>query len=125
MIAQGGSGNWPHESVLIPVQVGDCRLLVSAYDLSGESADSDTEIEIASSGSVQDRMLNGMLDGLAAFATGVVDRFEPTSASKVSVQFDCNVALESGTLVAVVGKASWERTFTVTVEWTRQDPAGG
>ena len=125
VISQGGPGSVPQEPVLIPVQVGDCRLLVSAYDLTGESADRDTEIEIASPGSVQDRMLNGMLDGLAAFATGVVDRFEPTSASKVSVQFDCNVALESGTLVAVVGKASWQRTFTVTVEWTRQDPVGG
>ncbi|TVY99130.1 hypothetical protein EAS64_41970 [Trebonia kvetii] len=124
VISQDGQGSVPQEPVLIPVQVGDCRLLLSAYDLSGELADRDTEIEIASSASVQHRMLNGMLDGLAAFATGIVDRFEPTSASKVSVQFDCNVALESGTLVAVVGKASWQRTFTVTVEWTR-DLAGG
>jgi hypothetical protein len=113
-------GSVPQEAVLVPVEVGGCRLLVAAHDLSGGPVDRDTEVEIASHPSARDRLLNGMLDGLAAFATEVVNRFEPTSASKVSVEFDCNVALESGSLVAVVGKASWQRTFTVTVEWTRQ-----
>jgi hypothetical protein len=119
VISEDGSGSVPQETILIPVEVGGCQLLVAAHDLSGEPADRDTEVEIASR-LVRDRMLDGMLDGLAAFATEVVARFEPTRASKVSVQFDCNVALESGTLVAVVGKASWQRTFSVTVEWARQ-----
>jgi hypothetical protein len=114
------SGRLPREAVLVPVQVGGCRLLIAAHDLSSEPTDRDTEVEIASHAPIRDRMLDGMLDGLAAFATEVVTRFEPTSASKVSVQFDCDVAVESGTLVAVVGKASWQRTFTVTVEWARE-----
>jgi hypothetical protein len=124
VISPGSPGSVPLEPVLVPVRVGDCRLLVSAYDLSGEPADGDAEIEIAAP-PLRDRMLDGMLDGLAAFATRVVDRFEATSASKVSVQFDCDVALESGTLIAVVGKASWQRTFSVTVEWTRPGSAEG
>jgi hypothetical protein len=120
MVSGDGAGSVPQETVLVPVLVGGCRLLLAAHDVSGgDLADDDTEVEIASH-PARDRMLNGMLDGLAAFATEVVTRFEPTSASKVSVQFDCDVALESGTLVAVVGKASWQRTFSVTVEWTRQ-----
>lgn len=125
MISEGDPAGKSREAVLVPVQVGACRLLVAALDLSGESADRDMEVEIASHAPVRDRMLNGMLDGLAAFASEVVTRFEPTSASKVSVQFDCDIALESGTFVAVVGKASWQRAFTVTVEWTRQGSEGG
>jgi hypothetical protein len=65
--------------------------------------------------------LDRVLDGLAAFANQVVEKFEPTNASKVSVQFGCDVAAQTGTLIAVIGQASAHSAFTVTLEWSRQE----
>jgi hypothetical protein len=38
------------------------------------------------------------------------------------VEFECEIALEAGGLVAVIGKASSKAAFHVTMEW--EQPAG-
>jgi hypothetical protein len=43
----------------------------------------------------------------------------PGVAHKVSVEFGCEFAVESGGFIAVIGKASAKSTFTVGLEWTK------
>jgi hypothetical protein len=102
--------------VLVPVSVKGHHVLVTARDVPGGPFQTDAEVEIAA----RKPQLDRVLDGLVAFANEMVERFESTDASKVSVQFGCDVAVETGTLVAVIGKASVQSTFTVTLEWARQ-----
>jgi hypothetical protein len=111
--AEIDSGTASDDAVLVPVVVGECRLMVAARRVPGE----DDEVEI---GARRPR-IDHMLDGLAAFAGKVVERFEPTNASKVSVQFGCDVAVQSGTLIAMIGQASTKSSLLVTLEWTRQE----
>jgi hypothetical protein len=92
--------------------------LVAAQDVPGDgSLDQGTEVEIGA----RKPRLDRALEGLAAFANEVVEKFEPTNASKMSVQFGCDVAAQTGTLIAVIGQASAHSAFTVTLEWARQD----
>ena len=103
--------------VLVPIEVGDQMVLMSVRDL-----------DLAVSGAAEEQPISGrrprlehVLDGLAAFAGQLAGRFEGTGASKVSVEFGCEVAVESGTLIAVIGKASATSTITVGLEWARAD----
>ena len=61
--------------------------------------------------------IDDVLEGIAGFAAKVADSMQATKASKVCVEFGCEIALESGTFVAVVGKASTKSTMTVSLEW--------
>nr|WP_246260446.1 CU044_2847 family protein [Streptomyces typhae] len=66
--------------------------------------------------------LEQLLDGLAGFAQEIASRLQSTDASKVSVQFGCEVIVESGQFVAVIGKASSKSTITVGLEWDKPTP---
>ena len=61
------------------------------------------------------------LRGASAFARRVVEEFRQSGATRVKVEFGCEIAVESGTFLAVIGKASGHSTFTVGLEW---DSAG-
>jgi hypothetical protein len=98
---------------LIPVQV-DGRtvyIAVRSVDDDGRSGD---ERQI----SARVPRIEDVLDGVASFAAKVADAMQPTKASKVSVEFGCEFAIESGSFVAVVCKASAKSTMTVSLEWT-------
>lgn len=45
-----------------------------------------------------------------------------TDASKVNVQFGCEVLVESGQFVAVIGKVSSKAAITVGLEWNKPTP---
>ena len=47
---------------------------------------------------------------------------QSTDASKVSVQFGCEVLVESGQFVAVIGRASSKAAITVGLEWDKPAP---
>jgi Trypsin-co-occurring domain 1 len=57
------------------------------------------------------------LHGVAGFAMKAVSAMQATNASKVTVQFGCEFAIESGSLVPVICKASAKSTMTISLEW--------
>lgn len=63
------------------------------------------------------RRLDGALEGLTSTARAVVTQLRQSEATRVRVQFGCEFALESGSVVAVVGKAQTSSAFTVELEW--------
>jgi hypothetical protein len=65
--------------------------------------------------------LDNVLTGVANFAKEIVATMQETGASKVSVEFGCEFAIETGTLVAVIGKASSKSTITVGLEWANTE----
>jgi hypothetical protein len=98
---------------LVPVAVAGERIYVSARRLKPH-ASADAEVEISS----QRATLEQALGGLANVAQELGAKLRNTGASKVSVEFGCEFAFESGTLLAVVGKASAKSAFNVGLEWT-------
>ena len=100
---------------LIPATVGECKLYVFAQDMDATTAGPRAEHEIGA------RLphVEKALDGLAEFAQHIVQRFERTDAQKVTVEFGCDIVLESGTFLAVIGKASSTSSITVGLEWVR------
>jgi hypothetical protein len=105
-------------SVLVPMVVNNQRIYLSVQKIGETRHGLNEEGEIAS----RPPTLDKVLDGLTGFAQEMATRLQGTDASKVSVEFGCEFALESGTFVAVIGKASARSTFKVALEWTKQVP---
>jgi hypothetical protein len=109
---------------LIAVEVGGQRIYLSARQAPsvqgvehGAPAE-DEEQEIAFRSPGQPR-LEQLLNGLAGFAESIAGRLQGTDASKARVQFGCEVMVESGQFVAVIGKASSKAAITVELEWVK------
>lgn len=66
--------------------------------------------------------LQQALHGLSGLARTMGQELSTSGAAKVSVQFGCEFALESGAYVAIVGKASAKSVFTVSLEWDNTTP---
>lgn len=105
---------WPDTGELVPVTVGDETVYLSVWPVGGGSG-AGVEREIAA----RRPTLDDVIGGLAAFVDGLSTKLRETGASKVSVEFGCEVAVESGTFVAVIGKASAKSTFKVGMEWAK------
>lgn len=112
------------EAELVAVDAGGQRIYLSV--LQDQSAQGsargtgaeDEEEEIGARRPGRPR-LEQLLDGLAGFAQEIAGRLQSTDASKVSVQFGCEVMVESGQFIAVIGKASSKSTITVGLEWDK------
>ncbi|GAA4669922.1 CU044_2847 family protein [Phytohabitans rumicis] len=104
------------DTLLVPIDVGGQRVIMAARRIDTDRSGTATEQPIAG----RLPQLQQVIDGLAAFAEQVANRLKDTEASRVTVNFGCQVAVESGTFVAVIGKASTSSTFTVELEWTNQ-----
>lgn len=98
---------------LVPVQVQGRTVYLAVRNVKGQGRPPSDERPI--SGRVP--RIDDVLEGIAGFAAKVADSMQATKASKVSVEFGCEIALESGTFIAVVGKASTKSTMTVSLEW--------
>ena len=107
---------WTDEE-LVSLNVGGQRVLLAISREHAESGPPDDEEEIAA----KPFSLEDVLTGLEKVATAMASRLRGTGASKVSVEFGCDVAVESGTLVAIIGKGSVNSSFRVGLEW--QGPA--
>ncbi|MFD7615625.1 CU044_2847 family protein [Streptomyces sp. NPDC059802] len=59
-----------------------------------------------------------VLDGLTNVARAMGTRLQQTGASKATVEFGCDVSLDTGQLLAVFGKATSKSAWKVTLEWT-------
>ncbi|MEV7072471.1 CU044_2847 family protein [Streptomyces sp. NPDC093990] len=101
--------------VMVPVEVDGQRLLVSV-GLSGAQVGSGLaeEQEIG----WRTARLETVLDSLTAVARAVGTRLQQTGASKATVEFGCDVSVDTGQLLAVIGKASSKSAWKVTLEWT-------
>ncbi len=99
---------------LVPLELRGHKVYLSVQQVDEPVREPGHEVEIAS----RQPKIEQVLDGLAVFAQEVVDRLRSTEASKVSVEFGCEIAVESGTFVAVLGKASAKSAFRITLEWT-------
>ena len=102
---------------MIPLEVGGCRILLTARDVAGSVLDDGGEREISGR---RRPALEQVLDGVSAFAEEVVRRVQRTDADRITVTFGCEAVLESGSLVAAIGRASASSTFTVELEWSRR-----
>jgi hypothetical protein len=100
----------------VPVEVDGLRVYVEARGLDDTSG-GERPIGIKPSN------LDQALDGLMGVAKAMGARLRETGAGKANVEFGCEFALESGSLVAVIGKASGKSTLKVTLEWV--NPTAG
>jgi len=93
----------------------DGQRVYLAVERHGDQAAAADEEDIAGRGP----RLEQAIDGLTGFATQLGNGLAQTEMSKVVVEFGCDFALESGSLVAIIGKASARSTFKVSLEWTK------
>jgi hypothetical protein len=100
--------------VLVPLTLDGGRVLLSVRPLI--TADPGEEMEIAA----RSPSLDEVVDGIAAMVRSVADRFQDLDASKVTLEFGCEIGVESGSLVAVLGKATAKSAFKVGLEWSKQ-----
>lgn len=99
------------ETVVVPVTQDGVRIQVLAR--SAEAAADGEETEIAA----RRPSLDQVMSGLNVVARAVGEQARQSTASKVTLEFGCDIALESGSLVAAIGKASVKSAFKVTLEW--------
>lgn len=108
---------------LVPVELGGHAVLVV---VSGDGLDTRPGVTAGEEQEVSARggkpTLEQVLDGLAGFAAEVASRLKSTDATRVGVQFGCDIGVESGSLVAVIGKASVSSSITVSLEWDGHGP---
>lgn len=100
---------------VIPVDLDGTRVVMTVQRLAPAGWDED-EAEVAGG---RGATLDHVLDGLSAFAEHVAKRFDTSDASRVKVTFGCDVAVESGTLVAMIGKAKMSSALSVELEWSK------
>lgn len=100
---------------VVPVDLEGSRVLMTVRRLASPDWEED-EAEVAGGRGVT---LDHVMDGLSAFAAHLAKRFDACEASRVKVSFGCDVAVESGTLVALIGKAKMSSALSVEVEWTK------
>ncbi len=104
------------EEVLVPVEMEGRTILLSVRpNRSGERMEGEWEHDIAS----RRPSLQALFDDLIAVTRALGSRLQDTTASKVSIEFGCDFAVESGGFVAVIGKASARSAFMVGLEWTK------
>lgn len=63
--------------------------------------------------------IDSVITGIRSFASQIGEVMAQSGADKVSIQFGCEIGLESGTLVAILGKVGTKTAMNVTLEWTR------
>ncbi|WP_433256167.1 CU044_2847 family protein [Streptosporangium sp. CA-135522] len=94
----------------VPLPLGDG---VEMYVEVSSSVFQDGEREISG----RRASLEQFTDALTRFSTTLTDSLKKSGASRFSVEFGCEVAAETGRLVAVLGKGSATSSVKVTLEW--------
>jgi len=105
-------------TALVPLEVGEHAVYLEVRELGEAELPAGEEREIFGGRPSLDQVL----DGLTGLARAMGARLQQSDASTVRVQFGCEVALETGMFVAVIGKASARSTFTVALEWNKEHP---
>ncbi|MEV6527552.1 CU044_2847 family protein [Longispora sp. NPDC051575] len=110
----GPSGG--EDRVLVPVSLGGRKVYLAVQQIGGP-VDPGDEREIAARGPALVDVVAGLTDFVEQFS----GRLQRTDASRVTLEFGCEFAVESGSFVAVIGKASARSTFKVGLEWTKPE----
>ncbi|MEV6705479.1 CU044_2847 family protein [Micromonospora wenchangensis] len=101
---------------VVPLHVdGHVVYLASSMARPGISSD---EVEVAS----RPASLDDALAGLSAFATKVGESLREADVTRLTVEFSCEFAVESGKFVAILGKASAKSGVKVGLEWDKTKP---
>ncbi|WP_157743967.1 CU044_2847 family protein [Micromonospora zamorensis] len=111
-----GETSSQNRAVLVEVQLDDHTLFMLSEDV-GQPSRIGHEVEIAG----QCPSLDGALDAVAELAQKISSKLQDEQMSKITVEFGCEFAVNSGSFVAVIGKASAKSAFKVTLEWSRPE----
>jgi hypothetical protein len=104
------------EDQVVPLRIGTSLMYVTATRLSANQAgELDEEVEIAARPPSVEQITAALKD----FATQVTESLQGSGASRFVVEFGCDVAVETGRVVAMLGKGSLASTLRVTLEWSR------
>ena len=102
---------------LLPLRVGDGAVLyVSASRLPTDRAvGSEVEVEVAG----RPPSTRQIIEVIGRFADELTDELGKSGASRFTVEFGCEIGVETGQVFAVLGKASAKSSLKVTLEWER------
>ncbi|GAB1817715.1 CU044_2847 family protein [Herbidospora sp. RD11066] len=101
---------------LVRLTAADGTLLyVEARDL--DPTDEEQEL----SGSPITAAVDDIGKAMGSFIEDLKVTFSKSGAAKCSVEFGCEIAVETGKIVAVIGKGSAKSTLKVTLEWDQND----
>ncbi|MFF8375545.1 CU044_2847 family protein [Streptomyces sp. NPDC015661] len=94
------------------VEVGDATLFVEARRLGPDSG-----LE-----GLGDRLpdLSAVTDALASFAGRIGEALHEAAPDRATVEFGCQLGLDSGKLTALVVQGSANASLRVTLEWVRK-----
>ncbi len=103
----------------VRIEMGDAELYVEAFDLHPESAGGfGSERDIAAAKPDMGKVIQAIRE----FGGRLGESLSESGATRFAVEFGCEIAMETGQLVAVLGKASTKSTLKVTLEWGQPGP---
>ncbi|MGW4031377.1 CU044_2847 family protein [Streptomyces sp. NPDC004838] len=112
------------DDVLTAIQLPDgTRLMVQAVGVGPRTArpggaDWHSEQSEEEAG-LLDFDLEQVTGALGAFAEGVTSALRRAQPHRLTVEFGCQVGVETGGLIALITKGSVDANLTVTMEWER------
>jgi Trypsin-co-occurring domain 1 len=101
----------------IAIELGDSQVVYLAIERPAPPSTLTEETEIAA----RRITLDSMLGGLVEFSRQTAERLRDANASSMSVEFGCDFALESGTLVAVIGRVAATSSIRIRLKWRPGD----
>jgi hypothetical protein len=105
----------------VRVGVGSASVYIEARELAGRYASDTVGVEERDIAGARPT-LDGVVSAIKEFAAELAVALEGSGASRAAVEFGCEFALETGHLVAVLGKASAKSSLKVTLEWDKTAP---
>lgn len=97
-------------STIIPLQADGQRVYLSVRRLDAAGDEEEISARIPS--------FEDVVQKVTTLAAGAVDGLRRTGASRVLLEFGCEIGIEAGQFVAIIGKASGKSTFKIGLEWS-------
>lgn len=65
--------------------------------------------------------MQDILQGIGNFTEELLDKIRTYKFGRMTIEMGCEFAVESGTLITVIGKASGKSSLKITLEWQRSE----